>query len=71
MAKKASPNVYFYYEVETEYGPLAIVARDEAEVIRATVAAPLGYPPPTAIRRLRAATPVEIAHAKRSYLPAE
>ena len=68
-AKNAS--TYFYYLVETDGGPLEIVARDETEVFAAVTGYPLGYPPPFSVERLREATAAEIALAKRSYLPSE
>jgi hypothetical protein len=60
-------NPYYYYEVETDGGPLEIVAQSEEDVEIAVDE--MLYPPVLSLKVIRVATPEEVEFARANYLP--
>jgi hypothetical protein len=60
-------NPYYYYEVDTDGGPLEIVAQSEEDV--EIVVDEMLYPPVLSLKVIRLATPEEVEFAHANYLP--
>jgi hypothetical protein len=61
--------LYYYWRVDTDGGPLEIVARDVAEVESAVWG--MMYPEPLSMTKVRPASAAEVKFAKANYLPAK